>query len=234
MSNKRVVAWLLSVCFVVLLFCFVEAVQKSAPSANTTDIYGGLGLATDTIPFMQKVRKGTLPNGLQYYILKNDKPENRAYLTLVVNAGSILEEDNERGIAHFVEHMVFQGTKRFPNKSDIIDYFRSKGMRFGADENAYTSFNETVYRIEIPVEPNGRIPQEALNIIDDWIYDVSFDSKNINDERLVILEEKRLTTASAYERVFEKINQIEYKGSKYAVRLPIGMSEILENAERAS
>jgi zinc protease len=197
------------------------------------DIYGGLGLPIDTIPFMKKVRRGALPNGVQYYILNNDKPENRAYLTLAVNAGSVLEEEHERGIAHFVEHMAFQGTKRFPKKGDILNYFRSKGMRFGADENAYTSFNETIYSAEIPIEIDAkgrkRIPRKALEIIDDWMHNVTFDQKNINDEKLVILEEKRLAEASAYGRVSEKSIPIEYKGSKYAKRLPIGLVSIIES-----
>jgi zinc protease len=118
--------------------------------------------------------------------------------------------------------MAFQGTKRFPGKGDILNYFRSKGMRFGADENAYASFNETVYEAEIPVESDGkggkRIPKKALEIIDDWTHAVTFDQKNIDAEKFVILEEKRLTEASAYGRVFERSIPIEYKGSKYAER----------------
>jgi zinc protease len=109
-------------------------------------------------------------------------------------------------------------------------------MRFGADENAYTSFNETVYEIEIPVESDGkggkRIPKKALDTIDDWTYAITFDPKNIDDEKLVILEEKRLRMANANGRVIEKLIPIIYKGSKYAVRLPICLSEIIENANQ--
>jgi zinc protease len=219
------------------MLVFSSCVKKTIVAKETNDIYGGLGLPTDTIPFMKKVRRGTLPNGLRYYILRNDKPENRAYLTLVVNAGSVLEEEEERGIAHFVEHMAFQGTKRFPKKGDILNYFQSKGMRFGADENAYTSFNETVYVIEIPVESDGkggkRIPKKVLEIIDDWAYGITFNQKNIAAEKLVILEEKRLTQASAYGRVCEKSISIEYKGSKYAERLPIGLVTVIESVTQS-
>jgi zinc protease len=237
LKKKLFTCLLLSVWLILSLFSCVEAAKKSIPVTNSIDIYGGLGLPTNSVPFMRKVRRGTFPNGIKYYILKNDKPENRALLTLVVNAGSVLEEENERGIAHFVEHMAFQGTKRFPKKGDILNYFRSKGMRFGADENAYTSFNETVYGIEIPVESDGkggkRIPQKALYIIDDWTHSIIFNPKNINDERFVILEEKRLTQASAYGRIWEKKIAIEYKGSKYAERLPIGLVSIIESTTQS-
>ncbi|MDR2251437.1 MAG: insulinase family protein [Endomicrobium sp.] len=135
-----------------------------------------------------------------------------------------------------MEHMAFQGTTRFPKKGDILNYFRSNGMCFGADENAYTSFNETVYSVEIPVESDGkggkRIPKKALDIIDDLTHAITFDPKNIDDEKLVILEEKRVRMANANGRVLEKLIPILYKGSKYAVRLPIGLSEIIESANQ--
>jgi zinc protease len=236
-TAKRLFKFILLIYFCSVFVSFSACVKKNIVAKETNDVYGGLGLPTDTIPFMEKVRRGTLPNGLRYYILKNDKPENRAYLTLVVNAGSVLEEEEERGIAHFVEHMAFQGTKRFSQKGDILNYFRSKGMRFGADENAYTSFNETVYRCEIPVESDRkggkRIPKKALEIIDDWMDAITFDQKNIDAEKLVILEEKRLTEASAYGRVLEKSISIEYKGSKYAECLPIGLVTVIESTTQS-
>jgi zinc protease len=234
MLKKRVFVCLLAVCFCSIFAYFASCVKKSIVAKEAADIYDGLGLPTDTIPFMKKARRGILSNGLRYYILKNDKPENRAYLTLVVNAGSVLEEEHERGVAHFVEHMAFQRTKRFPKKGEILNYFRSKGMRFGADENAYTSFNKTVYGAEIPVESDGkggrRIPRKALEIIDDWTHGITFDQKNIDAEKLVILEERRLTMANVNGRILEKSISIEYKGSKYANRLPIGLMPIIENA----
>ncbi|MDR1474499.1 MAG: insulinase family protein [Endomicrobium sp.] len=237
MLKKKLFTCLLSVWVILSSFSCVEAATKSIPDTSSVDIYGGLGLPTDSVPFMRKVRRGTLPNGLQYYILKNDKPENRAFLTLVVNAGSVLEEENERGISHFIEHMAFQVTKGFPKKGDILNYFQSEGMRFGADENAYTSFNETVYGAEIPVESDGkggkRIPKKALEIIDDWTHAVTFDQKNIDAEKLVILEEKRLKMANVNGRILEKCIPIEYKGSKYAERLPIGLVSIIENATQS-
>jgi zinc protease len=201
MLIERMFVSLLSVCIVISLFVSVASSQISDLKKEVVNIYGELGLPTDAVPFMKKVRRGTLPNGLRYYILKNDKPKDRAYLTLAVNAGSVLEDESERGIAHFVEHMAFQGTKWFPKKGDILNYFRSKGMRFGADENAYTSFNETIYGAEIPVEADGnggkRIPKKALDIIADWMDAVTFDPKNIDAERLVILEENRLVMLNA-------------------------------------
>ncbi|MDR1177626.1 MAG: insulinase family protein, partial [Spirochaetaceae bacterium] len=113
--------------------------------------YGSLGEARDPLPFMKNARKGRLPSGLTYYILENAKPQGRAYLTLAVDAGSVLEQEHEQGLAHFVEHMAFNGTERFP-EADLINYLRTLGMRFGPEVNAYTSYDETVFGIEVPVE----------------------------------------------------------------------------------
>jgi len=121
-----------------------------------TAMWGGLGKPSDPVPVMQNLRTGVLPSGLRYYILENSMPENRAYLTLAVKAGSVLEEDNEQGLAHFVEHMAFNGTERFP-ESKLVSYLRSLGMRFGPEVNAYTSFDQTVYGIEVPVENDSRV-----------------------------------------------------------------------------
>jgi zinc protease len=140
-------------------------------------IWGNLGKPTDPIPSMENLRTGVLPSGLRYFILENSMPENRAYLTLAVKAGSVLEEEDERGLAHFVEHMAFNATERFP-ESKLISYLRSLGMRFGPEVNAYTSFDQTVYGIEVPVETDEqkirRIPETALAVIDDWTRAVVF------------------------------------------------------------
>ncbi|MDR1231835.1 MAG: insulinase family protein, partial [Spirochaetaceae bacterium] len=126
--------------------------------------YKHLGTADSPLPFLADVRAGQLESGLRYFILENAKPENRAFLTLAVRAGSVFEEEDERGLAHFVEHMAFNGTERFP-ETELIEYLRSQGMRFGADANAYTSYDETVYSIESSVEVvDGKkvIPDKAL------------------------------------------------------------------------
>ncbi|WP_010263584.1 M16 family metallopeptidase [Treponema primitia] len=194
--------------------------------------YGGLGAPTDPIPFTAEARTGVLPSGLKYYILENGMPEGRAYLTLAVNAGSVLEKDDERGLAHFVEHMAFDGTERFP-KSDLIEYLRSLGMRWGPEVNAYTSFDQTVYGIEVPVEFDGEgrkgIPDKALAVIDDWTRAISFTPADVDSERPVILEEHR-TRRGAGERLSQRLVPIIYRGAPYAERLPIGLPEIIETA----
>ncbi|MDR2478112.1 MAG: insulinase family protein [Treponema sp.] len=200
-------------------------------SLQGAGLYGNLGGASDTVPLMEKVRTGTLSSGLRYYILENARPENRAYLTLAVNAGSVLEEDDERGLAHFVEHMAFNGTARFP-EAQLIDYLRSLGMRFGPEVNAYTSFDETVYGIEVPVETvDGKrnIPATALAVLDDWTRAITFASADVDDERKVIMEEYR-SRLGAWERIRQKMLPVLFSGSPYAERLPIGLPEIIEGA----
>jgi len=193
--------------------------------------YAGLGKAADTVPLTERALTGTLPNGLKYFILENSRPENRAHLALVVNAGSVLEEENERGFAHFVEHLAFNDTARFP-KLELIEYLRSLGMRFGADANAYTSYNETVYHFDVPVEEADgvkRIPDKALAILDDWTYAVSFLPQDVASESRVVLEELR-TRLGAMDRVRKITLPILFDGSAYAQREPIGLPEIIENA----
>jgi zinc protease len=118
---------------------------------------------TAVLPVDPKVRIGTLPNGLRYYIRQNKKPEKRAELRLVVNAGSVLETDNQLGLAHFVEHTAFNGTTHFA-KNDLVKYLQSIGVRFGADLNAYTGFDETVYILPIPTD-TARIVEQAFTIL---------------------------------------------------------------------
>jgi zinc protease len=205
---------------------------SSAGTSAASAVYGSLGAPTDAVPFMSAVRSGALPSGLKYFILENAKPEGRAYLTLAVNAGSVLETDEEQGLAHFVEHMAFDGTERFP-KSELIEYLRSLGMRWGPEVNAYTSYDRTVYGIEVPVEfdPEGRkvIPGNALAVIDDWTHAITFTPEDVQSERPVILEEYR-TRLGAWERIQRKMMPVIFRGSPYAERLPIGLPEVIETA----
>ncbi|MDR0301874.1 MAG: insulinase family protein [Treponema sp.] len=193
--------------------------------------FANLGKETDKVPLTGRAITGTLPNGLRYFIIENQRPENRAHLALVVNAGSVLEIEEERGFAHFVEHLAFKGTSRFP-EMELIEYLRSLGMRFGADANAYTSYNETVYHFDVPVEnSNGvkTIPEKAFAILDDWTYGVSFLPEDVASESLVVLEEFR-TRLGAMERVRRITLPILFEGSAYASREVIGLPEIIENA----
>ena len=180
----------------------------------------------DKIPIDSKVTIGKLENGLTYYLRYNKKPEKRVFLRLVLNAGSILEEENQKGLAHFVEHMAFNGTKNFA-KNEIINYLESIGMRFGADVNAYTSFDETVYMIEVPTDSLEMVVK-GIQILKEWASNVSFDSTEIEKERGVIIEEWRLGRG-ANARIFDKQAPVLFRNSKYAERLPIGEIEIIEN-----
>jgi zinc protease len=193
--------------------------------------WGNLGNPADPVPFMENVRTGTLPSGLRYFILENARPENRAYLTLAVNAGSVLEEDDEQGLAHFVEHMAFNGTERFP-EAELVNYLRSLGMRFGPEVNAYTTTDQTVYGIEVPVETDSggirRIPDMALAVIDDWTRALTFDPVEVDQERLVIMEEYR-SRLGAWDRIRKEWLPVLFRGSPYA-RMTIGLPEIIEGA----
>ncbi|MBX3229292.1 MAG: insulinase family protein [Labilithrix sp.] len=176
-----------------------------------------------------RVTKGKLENGLTYYILPHKKPEARAQVWLAVNAGSVLEDDDQRGLAHFVEHMAFNGTKRFP-KSEIVDFLEKSGVRFGADLNAYTSFDETVYTLQVPTD-KPEILAKAFNVLRDWAGDVTFDPVEVDKERGVVLEEWRLGRGAGM-RLFDKRAPVLFHGSKYAERITIGKPEILKTASR--
>jgi zinc protease len=180
-------------------------------------------------PLDPKIKVGKLSNGLTYYVMKHAKPEQRAALWLAVNAGSVQEDNDQRGLAHFVEHMAFNGTKRFP-KQAIVDYIEKVGMQFGPDVNAYTTFDHTVYQLLVPTD-NRDVMLKGLDILRDWAGDVSFDPVEVDKERGVVLEEWRLGRG-AFSRVNDKQWPVIFQGSRYAERLPIGQPEILKTAKR--
>jgi zinc protease len=185
-------------------------------------------LAQDArLPVDTAVTVGKLGNGLTYYIRRNGKPEKRLELRLVVNAGSVLEDENQRGIAHFCEHMAFNGTKNF-KKRELTDYLESIGMRFGPELNAYTGFDETVYMLQVPTDSAG-VVEKSFQILEDWAHLVSYDDSEIDRERGVILEEWRLGRG-ADARMRDKQIPILLKDSRYAERLPIGKREVIEGA----
>ncbi|MDH4091346.1 MAG: insulinase family protein [Cyclobacteriaceae bacterium] len=181
---------------------------------------------SDKLPINPRLKIGTLSNGLTYYIQKNVKPEKKVELRLVVNAGSILEDDDQQGLAHFTEHMAFNGTKNF-KKNDLVSFLQSIGVKFGADLNAYTGFDETVYILPIPTDKNENLEQ-GFQILEDWASTVAFDPAEIDKERGVVLEESRLGKG-AEDRMFRVVYPKMFEGSKYAERLPIGKDDILKN-----
>jgi len=177
------------------------------------------------IPFDASVKTGKLKNGLTYYIKKNAKPEKKVDLRLVINAGSILENDDQQGLAHFMEHMNFNGTKRFP-KNKLVDYLQSIGVKFGQHLNAYTSFDETVYFLPIPSDNPEKL-ENGFNIIEDWAFNANLTPEEIEKERGVVLEEYRLGLGAQKRMMGRYLSKMMYN-SHYAERLPIGKKEILE------
>ena len=178
------------------------------------------------IPTDPKVTKGTLPNGLTYYIKENKKPEKKVELRLVVKVGSIVEDDDQQGLAHMAEHMAFNGTKNF-KKNEIVSFLQDIGVEFGSDLNAYTSFDETVYILPIPTDKTDNL-EKGFQILEDWAHQVTYLDEDINSERAIILEESRLGK-SGEERMFKKVYPELFKGSAYAKRLPIGVDSIIKN-----
>jgi zinc protease len=179
----------------------------------------------DPLPIDKSVKIGKLSNGLTYYIRKNAKPEKKLELRLAVNAGSVLENDNQRGLAHFMEHMGFNGSKNFP-KNELVDYLQKTGVEFGADLNAYTSFDETVYILPIPTDDEA-VVEKGFTVLEDWAFNNLFDKNEVEKERGVVLEESRLSKGSD-ERMSRQYFPKLFNGSKYADRLPIGKDEILK------
>lgn len=178
------------------------------------------------IPVNPDVKIGKLNNGLTYYYRQNNKPEDKVELRLVVNAGSILEDDDQQGLAHFMEHMNFNGTRNF-EKNELVSYLQSIGVEFGADLNAYTSFDETVYILPIPTDKEENL-EKGFQILSDWAQYALLTDKDIDDERGVVLEESRLGKGAQMRMLQEYLPEM-LQGSRYADRLPIGKDDILKN-----
>lgn len=201
-------------CFFLVLLCTLSAVFAQE--------------ATDfklPVPNDPAVRVGKLPNGMTYYLRNNGKPAKRVEMRLAVNAGAMQEDENQLGLAHFSEHMLFNGTKNFP-KNDLVKFLQSTGVRFGADLNAYTSFDETVYMLTLPSD-SATILEKGFQVLEDWASQASFDDAEINKERGVVIEEWRLGRGAS-QRMRDKYFSVLFKDSRYANRLPIGTKEILE------
>jgi zinc protease len=197
-----------------------SAGQQATPAAPAT-------VALDQqIPLDPAIRTGRFDNGLRYFIRTTKKPEKRAELRLVVDVGSIVEEEDQRGLAHFVEHMAFNGTKNFP-KQETVTFLESLGMRFGPSVNASTSFDETIYMLQVPTE-KPEVLDRSLLILEDWAHGQTFDPAEIDKERGVIREEWRLRRGAGA-RMQDKQLPVMLKGSRYAERIPIGTMEVVDH-----
>ena len=204
--------------FIILVFaCQCVIAQKK------TDLSG-------VIPVNPDVKTGTLPNGLKYYIEYNKKPEKKVELRLAVNAGAILEDESQQGLAHFMEHMNFNGLKNFPH-NELVHYLQSIGVKFGSDLNAFTGFDETVYILPVPSDNKGRL-DSAFMVLADWSGATLLTDDEIDKERGVILAESRLGKG-ADDRMMKKWMPRMLNGSKYASRLPIGKDSIIAGFDHA-
>jgi zinc protease len=181
------------------------------------------------MPVDPEVLVGALPNGLRFYVRPNGKPAREAELRLVVRAGSVLEDDDQRGLAHFVEHMEFQGTRHFPGEG-INAFLGTLGLSIGADANAGTGFDETEYLLRVPTD-RPEVLDRALTVLEDWAGGATFDAAAIERQRAIVLAEWRMNLGAS-ERVGDKIRRVQLDGSRYADRPPIGRPEIIEHAQR--
>lgn len=207
----------------------VASAQTPPPEHDTSAASVASDGLSQQMPVDPDVVVGTLPNGLRYYVRANGKPGHRAELRLVVKAGSVLEDDDQQGLAHFVEHMEFEGTEHFPRQS-IIDFLSSLGLSIGPDANAATSYDDTQYTLRVPTDVPG-VLDRALLILQDWAQGASFDQSGIDRERGIVLSEWRMHLGAG-ERTQDKVRRVQLEGSRYADRPPIGKPDIIEHAQR--
>lgn len=225
----------LFVCGVVVFASAVPAANSIAlaqtpPAGRETTAASVASYAlSQSMPVDPEVTVGTLPNGLRYYVRANGKPAHRAELRLVVKAGSVLEDDDQKGLAHFVEHMEFEGTQHFPGHG-IADFLGSLGLSIGADANAATSYDDTQYTLRVPTDLPGVLDRSLL-VLEDWAHGATFNQDGIDHERGIVLSEWRMYLGAS-ERTQDKISRAELAGSRYENRPPIGNPDVIQNAKR--
>ncbi len=203
--------------------------EMTDASAGSDEMVAGMKRSMP-LPVDEGIRTGTLDNGMTYFIEKNGKPANKAVLRLAVDAGSLLEEDDQLGIAHFLEHMAFNGTEKFPS-NDLVKYLESVGTQFGPHLNAHTSFDETVYKLTVPTD-DEEVFDQGLEILKEWACCLALDAEEIEKERGVVLEEWRLREG-LQKRVQEVQLPLAFNGSRYVDRLPIGTDDSLKTFDPA-
>jgi zinc protease len=205
--------------FLFLASLSLSAQQKSNQNSDVNP--------ADMQPLDDAIHHGYLPNGMAYYVRKNQTPKKRAVLYLVERVGSMQEDDKQLGLAHFIEHMAFNGTRDFP-KNQLVDYLQKSGVKFGADVNAHTGFTQTTYELTIPTD-SAQVLNNGLDMLLNWAGYISFDPAEVNKERGVILEEARTRQKTAAERMSSQTRPIELNNSRYVQRLAIGTENIIKN-----
>src|SRR5579859_7528841 len=226
MTFPRLRLALFGVLVSVLAAAGLVASAQTPPAGRETSAasVASYGLSQQ-MPVDPEVVVGALPNGLRFYVRANGKPAHEAELRLVVKAGSVLEDADQQGLAHFVEHMEFEGTRHFPQQS-IVDFLSALGLSIGPDANAQTSFDDTQYTLRVPTDVPG-VLDRALLVLEDWAQGASFDQRGIDRERGIVLAEWRMHLGAG-ERTQDKIRRVQLEGSRYADRPPIGDPAIIE------
>ncbi len=245
MKQKFNLNWMLPIYLLFMVFSCTPKTEKvitdakapkstsiANPNAQKHQVYQEEGYSkskylSKRIPMDPDFRTGELPNGMKYYIKKNTKPENRAELRLALKAGAVQEDEDQLGLAHFIEHMQFNGTEHF-TKNELVNYLEKVGTKFGPDLNAYTSFDETVYMLQVRTDVPEQLDTGML-VLYDWAGKATLEEEEIDKERGVVISEWR-TDLSPNQRMQQVYFPIMYKGSRYAKRLPIGDPEIVKNA----
>lgn len=225
---RRLPALLLLIALLLLAACMPIQPAADAPAAAPAAESASESATSAALPVDPAVRSGVLENGLTWFIRPNAEPAQRAELWLAVNAGSNQEEDDQQGLAHFLEHMLFNGTVSYPS-NELIAFLESVGMEFGPDVNAYTSFEETVYTLQVPTDDEEVLAQ-ALHVLREWAGDALIDPAEVEKERGVVIEEWRLRFLNAQGRITDELIGAILGGSRYAERLPIGNMEIVRSA----
>ena len=210
--------------FVLSVSCILLATFSESVQAKNKELKKSI--STQILPLDTAVRTGKLANGFTYYIRHNEEPKDKVLMYLVTKAGSILEDDDQQGLAHFMEHMSFNGTAHYP-KNELVSSLQKIGVRFGSDLNAYTGFDETVYQLPVPIDKPENV-EMGLQIMRDWAHEATLDPKEIDDERGVILEEKRLGKG-VEDRMSRQFFPVLFNNSRYSQRLPIGVDTVLTN-----
>src|SRR5215510_6188175 len=210
----------------------VAYAQAQTPAGRETSAESVASYAlSQKMPVDPEATVGTLPNGLRYYVRPNGKPARRAELRLVVRAGSVLEDDDQKGLAHFVEHMEFEGTEHFPGAS-LVGFLSSLGLSIGPDANAMTRYNDTQYTLRVPTDTPG-VLDRAMLVLQDWAQGATFQQSGIDREHGIVLSEWRMNLG-ANERTGDAIRRVQLDGSRYAQRPIIGDPDIISTASRAA